>query len=233
MSRANRTYVAGHYWHITHRCHQKEFLLRFSEERRRWLYWLYQARRRYGFCVLNYIVTRNHIHLLIRDVGTDEIAKSMQLIAGRLAQEFNNRKSRRGAFWQDRYHATAVESGSHLLRCMLYIDLNMVRAGEVSHPADWPHSGYNEIMNPKTRGRRINYGCLLDSLGFKTMPELQTSYRRWVDSRLDSGIQAREPVWTESIAVGGFEFTGTMQKELGFGAKGRKRTPEAVGFSLK
>jgi putative transposase len=30
----------------------------------------------------------------------------MQLIAGRTAQEYNRRKNRQGAFWEDRYHAT-------------------------------------------------------------------------------------------------------------------------------
>ena len=35
---------------------------------------------------------------------------------------------RKGAFWEDRHHATAVESGNHLLQCLVYIDLNMVRA---------------------------------------------------------------------------------------------------------
>ncbi len=31
-----------------------------------------------------------------------------------------------GAFRQDRYHATAVETGEHLKKCIVYIDLNMV-----------------------------------------------------------------------------------------------------------
>ncbi|MGE4344011.1 MAG: hypothetical protein AB7F20_06950 [Geoalkalibacter sp.] len=44
---------------------------------------------------------------------------------------------RKGAFWEDRYHAAAIESGEHLLRCLVYIDLNMVRAGAVSHPQEW------------------------------------------------------------------------------------------------
>ena len=34
----------------------------------------------------------------------------MQLIAGRTAQEYNQRKGRQGAFWDDRYHATAIEA---------------------------------------------------------------------------------------------------------------------------
>jgi len=42
---------------------------------------------------------------------------------------------RKGAFWEDRYHATAVEKERHLIRCMIYIDLNMVRAGVVDHPS--------------------------------------------------------------------------------------------------
>jgi len=41
----------------------------------------------------------------------------MQILAGRVAQGFNMRKRRNGAFWEDRYHATAVMSGKHLRRC--------------------------------------------------------------------------------------------------------------------
>jgi putative transposase len=33
------------------------------------------------------------------------------LVAGRTGQEYNQRKWRKGAFWEDRSHATAIESG--------------------------------------------------------------------------------------------------------------------------
>lgn len=59
----------------------------------------------------------------------------MQPIAGRTGQQFNERKHRRGAFWEDHYHATAIESDEHLARCVIYVDLNMMRAGVVRHPA--------------------------------------------------------------------------------------------------
>jgi len=55
-------------------------------------------------------------------------------------------EERKGAYWEDRYHATAVESADHLARCMVYIDTNMVRSGVVSHPSMWPFSGYNEYL---------------------------------------------------------------------------------------
>jgi len=94
------------------------------------LEWLLEAKKRYGISILNYSVTSNNIYLIVRDhKGEEAIARSVPLIAGRTGQEFNQRKKRRGAFWEDRYHATAVEGDSHLVRCMVYVDLNMVRAG--------------------------------------------------------------------------------------------------------
>ena len=102
--------------------------------------------------ILNYMVTSNHVHLLVVDDGDRYvIPKSMQLVAGRTGQEYNQRKDRKGAYWEDRYHATAVESGDHLARCMVYLDTNMVRAGVVSHPSMWPFSGYNEIQEPRRK----------------------------------------------------------------------------------
>ena len=84
-------------------------------------------------------MTSNQIHLLVRDsegYDINVIPKSMQLIAGRTGQKYNQRKSRKGAFWEDRYHVTAVESGNYLIQCLIYIDMNMVRAGVVKHPSE-------------------------------------------------------------------------------------------------
>jgi hypothetical protein len=40
----------------------------------------------------DYMVTSNHVHLLIKDTGSNVIAGSIQLIAGRTGQEYNARK---------------------------------------------------------------------------------------------------------------------------------------------
>ena len=138
MPRASRHYIPGHVWHITHRCHKKEFLLKFARDRRRWLWWLFEAKKRFGLCVLNYAITSNHVHLLVSDKGhSDVISKSIQLIAGRTGQEFNQRRGRKGAYWEDSYHATAIETDDHLVQCLVYIDMNMVRAKVVNHPSEW------------------------------------------------------------------------------------------------
>jgi putative transposase len=83
MPRANRHFLPGYVWHITHRCHQRKFLLKFARDRRRYLHWLFEAKKRFGLCVLDYMVTSNHVHLVVKDTGSDVMANSMQLIAGR------------------------------------------------------------------------------------------------------------------------------------------------------
>jgi putative transposase len=69
----------------------------------------------------------------------------------------HQRKGRKGAYWEDRYHATAIESGEHLSRCIAYITANMIRAGVVDYPSMWPFSGYNEIQKPKRKNILIDY----------------------------------------------------------------------------
>ncbi len=142
MPRANRYFMPGYVWHITHRCHKAEFLLKFAQTRQRYLHWLYQARKRFGVEILNYTITSNHIHLIVRNGGeANDIPRLIQLVAGRTGQEYYKKKNRKGAFWEDRYHATAIETGKHLQRCLTYVDLNMVRAGVVKHPEDWGQGG--------------------------------------------------------------------------------------------
>jgi putative transposase len=165
--------------------------------------WLYQARKRYNLVVLDYIVTSNHTHLLVYDNGsTDVIPKSVQLLAGRIGQEYNIRKKRKGAFWQDRYHATAVETGEHLRQCIVYIDLNMVRAGIIDHQSKWYWSGYNEIQNPRRKNILIDYDKIGALAGFVTFDAFQAAHRKWIDSTLKADIIKRKERWTESLAVG-------------------------------
>lgn len=223
MPRANRHFLPGYVWHITHRCHKKEFLLKFARDRRRWIAWLFEARKRFGLHVLNYMVTSNHVHLLARDNGGDRaIPKSLQLIAGRTAQEFNQRKNRRGAFWEDRYHATAVETDQHLHQCLIYIDLNIVRAGVVTHPSEWAFCGYHEIQKPRKRYRIVDIEGFRGLLGFHDTTELMEAHAHWINETIKHENFARNGKWTESIAVGSREFVAQTKESLGVNAIGRK-----------
>ncbi len=222
MPRANRYFIPGQIWHITQRCHKKEFLLKFRRDRVRWLHWLFEAKKRFGLTVLNYTVTSNHIHLLVQDGKNNQIARSLQLIASRTAQKFNIRKNRHGAFWEDRYHATAVDNGDYLIRCLVYIDLNMVRAGVVKHPAQWLQSGYNEIQSPPERYKIINAKSLCKLAGFDSIDSFRINHREWIEDALKKEQFSRDEKWTESLAVGGQCFVGSYLNSVGIKADGRQ-----------
>ena len=195
---------------------------------------LFEAKKRFALSILNFIVTSNHIHAIVSaNSGGESIPRAMQLIAGRTGQAYNRRKARKGAFWEDRYHATAIEPGEHLWRCLVYVDLNMVRAGVVDHPCQWKWSGYHEIQKPKTRYRLIDHDKLRRFLDADTNETLAQTHRRWVESQLKTR-QERQEHFGKSIAVGSEEFIRSVQKALGIRAVGRRvfETPVA-GYQLK
>jgi hypothetical protein len=102
------------------------------------------------------------------------------------------------------------------------MDLNMVRAGVVGHPSEWPFSGYNEIQAPRERYALIDYEGLRSLLDFKSMYDLAEAYRRWIEDSLREGNHYRDWKWTESVAVGTEAFVGATKEKLGFKAKGRE-----------
>lgn len=55
----------------------------------------------------------------------ENIPRSMRITA----QKFNQRNRRKGAFWENRGHATAMEANQHFISGLITIDLNMVPAG--------------------------------------------------------------------------------------------------------
>jgi len=233
MARANRHHIPGQVWHITHRCHKQEFLLKFARDRERWLHWLLEAKKRFGLDILNYTVTSNHVHLLVQDRDSDVIPSSIQLVAGRTAQEYNRRKQRKGAFWEDRYHATAVESGAHLLRCLVYIDLNMVRNGVVSHPSAWRHGGYNEIQAPPKRDRLIDREKLIACCDLGSDAALVACHREAVEDTMSGARNVRQPEWTQALAVGSEGFVNDVRSRLGIRARGRQVEQEAGHHMLR
>ena len=234
MVRTCRYFSPGYTWHQTQRCHKKEFLLKFARDRRRWRQWLFKAKQRYGLRVLNYMVTSNHIHLLVYDDGRKNvILRSVQLISGRVGQEYNQRKSRNGSFWGDRYHATAIESGLHLMRCLVYIDLNMVRAGVVNHPSEWEFCGYHELQSIPERKRVIDYTCLIKLLKLNSYNDLITTHQKLINIELDKENLTREEKWTINLAVGSLSFVDGIKAKLGVKGQYRQISGEKGSWGIR
>lgn len=220
MPRANRYFTAGSYHHITDRCHDRSFLLRFARDRSRYREVLRLESRQAGVSLLGYAITSNHIHLVLASPDHQAVAQLMQRVQGQFAREYNRRKRRSGAYWGDRYHATLVDGKEHLFNCLRYIDLNMVRAGVVSHPDEWEWCGFHELIGRRRRYRLIDQPALLEALEWDAdFNAWGRNYRAAIEERIQTGPLTREPEWTESLAVGSRAFISRIEMTL----KNRRR----------
>jgi len=86
--------------------------------------------------------------------------------------------------------------------CLTYINLNMVRAGVVSHPRAWRWCSHDELLGERKRYRILNIDRLCESLGGVSERQLRRWYADTVEQRIAQGQMQREPIWTDSLAVG-------------------------------
>ena len=198
VPRANRYILPDHIYHVTHRCHDHQFLLRFARDRNEYRARFRQSSIAHDIAVLTYCITSNHMHMLVGACAKIQLSGMMQQLEGECARFFNRRKKRTGAFWEGRYHCTMVENDEYLWNCMVYIDLNMVRAGVVSHPREWSWCGYQEIGLLRTRYRILHFpilGILMRDAG---KASLKDYYEECISRGLHGDSPYRDEAWSMS-----------------------------------
>ncbi len=210
MPRANRYILPGYLYHLTHRCHNRSFLLRFAVDRNAYRCRLRNATRRFRVSLLNYAITSNHTHLIATASHPESISRFMQLLEGQFAVYYNRRMTRGSAFWGERFHCTMIESGNHLWNCMKYIDLNMVRAGVVRHPAQWRWCGYHELVGSRQRYRLLDLRRVFELFSGPDSGSFAQTYDAAIAQTIAHHQLSRNPIWTQSIAVGSESFVQTI-----------------------
>jgi putative transposase len=76
-----------------------------------------------------YVLMSNHFHLLATPQTADGLPLMMQAVGRSYVRTFNNAQGRTGTLWEGRYRSTLIQTERYLLACMVYIDLNPLRAG--------------------------------------------------------------------------------------------------------
>jgi len=180
--------------------------------------YLFEATRRFRFRVLTWIVTSNHVHVLATGTerGAPQISEALQYVHGELAQHYNLARRCEGAFWSNRFHATRIQSGRHLARCMFYIDLNMLRAGVVAHPCEWEWGTWAEHSGDRRRYRIVDREVLLNRLEVSSWESFVRWYRQTIDIMVADEAQLhRQPHWSAALAVGDAEWLEDRSRGLG------------------
>jgi putative transposase len=214
MPRGNRIGSDGGVFHVTQRCHNRQFLLKFARDRDAYRTRLREHLGKYNVWMLDYCLTCNHVHLLLETLDWQELSRFMQEVASEFARGYNRRKHRLNAVWGDNYHATAVESGRYLWECLCYIELNMVRCGVVAHPRQWAWVGYHELIGARKRYRMIDLDRLCQHLGTGSLDELRANLNVSLEDWIARDRVQRESYWTESLAIGSQGFVERMAPQV-------------------
>jgi putative transposase len=98
-----------------------------------------------------YVLMTNHVHLLATGHQEGELSVLMRRVGGKFARLMNMRWGRTGTLFEGRFRSSLIESEAYLLTCMVYIELNPVRAGMVASPGDFPWSSYGQNSSGSPR----------------------------------------------------------------------------------
>jgi len=96
-----------------------------------------------------------------------DLSEFMKTLLQRFTRWFNRTHHRSGTLWEERYKSVIVEDGVAARTMAAYIDLNPVRAGMVSDPADYRWSSYGEAIGggAKGNGKKSRQGLVRACLG--------------------------------------------------------------------
>jgi len=141
MARVPRCALAdGRCFHLFARGVDHLAIFRDREDRLEFLTLLAQVVEREAWCCHAFCLMDTHVHLVV-EARLGQISKGMQRLLGTYARRFNDRHSRVGHLFGDRYGARLVDGETYLGDAVAYVLGNPVRAGLVPSVADWPWAG--------------------------------------------------------------------------------------------
>jgi len=167
---------------------------------------------KFAVAVHAYVLMDNHFHLLATPATAEALPLMMQAVGRSYVRYFNQRHARSGTLWEGRYRSTLIETERYLLACMVYIDLNPVRAGMVAQPGAWQWSSHALYLGQRI-DKLVTPHALYWALG-NTPFAREAAYAGLVQAGIGSGDQA---ALTEAAlsgwALGDAEFVAELQKK--------------------
>jgi len=231
MARQPRLTVAAYPHHIIQRGNNRQMIVLDDADRQVLLaLWLLHAQA----CMVAlhaFVLMGNHFHLLATPETAHGVPRMMQAVGRSYVRYFNNRHGRSGTLWEGRYRSTLIETERYLLVCMVYIDLNPVRAGLAEAAADYPWSSHRHYVGMSV-DKLVTPHALFWSLG-NTPFAREAAYRELVRAGVaPSQQQALTSAALSGWALGSEAFKRGLQdntlRRIAPGQRGRPPGPVAL-----
>ncbi|OHE81841.1 MAG: hypothetical protein A2X76_00855 [Lysobacterales bacterium GWF1_69_6] len=190
-------------------------------------YWKYLdelalAASQTGCAVHAYVLMTNHVHLLVTPPEDGATSRMMQQLGTRYVRYFNAMHQRTGTLWEGRFRSCLVSADDYFLTCQRYIELNPVRAGMVSRPADYRWSSYHANaqgrIDPVVQPHAVYLGLAADT------PTRWKTYAALVASGISDAQREEISRYThQGRAFGPPAFQRQVRRELVAETRLRKR----------
>ncbi len=227
MARQPRLTVAAYPHHVIQRGNDRQAIVRDDADRERLLALWHEHAQTFKVAVHAYVIMDNHFHLLVTPETDTGLPQMMQAVGRAYVRYFNLRHQRTGTLWEGRYRSNLIESERYLLACMVYIDLNPVRAGMVGQPADYKWSSHRHCIGQGS-DKLVKTHALFWGLG-NTPFAREAAYAELVQAGL---VQSDKEQLTQSAlsgwALGSANFVQALQQSTN-----RRLQPGKAGRPFK
>ena len=232
MPRKPRFNLPGFPQHVVQRGNNREPCFFIQADYRRYLDDLGWSINRFSCQLHAYVLTTNHVHLLVTTTETYGISQMMQALGRRYVGYFNLRYKRSGTLWEGRFKAGLIDSENYLLTCMRYIEMNAVRANIVDHPAEYRWTSYaanaqgqwNPLITPHPAYLALDSSTVRRRKAYRELFQQQLE-----DSQLDEIRQALN----HELVLGCPSFKDRIEvlskRQVRLGRPGRPRSKGGAG----
>jgi putative transposase len=214
MARLRRIAPLGISQHIIQRGNNRQVCFVSEQDMALYANLLNEYSEKFSVAIHSWVFMTNHVHLLVTPYSEGGVSKMMQAVGRRYVRYFNRLYQRSGTLWEGRFKASLVQSETYLLHCQRYIELNPIRAGMVSDPAEYTWSSYRCHAFGKVVKISTPHEEYL-ALG-KTKLERQKVYRSLFRAYLDDDLisDIRKTV-NKGLALGGERFKDEIERLCG------------------
>ena len=212
MARLPRLTLPGQPHHVIQRGNNRQAIFLTASDRQMMLDLLHDNSRKFDVAIHSYVLMDNHFHLLATPQTVDGLPRMMQAIGRRYVRYFNDHQQRSGTLWEGRYRSTLIQTERYLLACMVYIDLNPVRAGLAAQARDYPWSSHGHYIGLRS-DKLVTPHALVWQLG-NTPFAREAAYAELVQAGI--GVDQQRALTDSALrgwALGDSNFLENLQKK--------------------
>lgn len=148
MPRKPRIISSTGIYHITLRSINQHIIFEEDTDYQKFLFYLSDCKTKYDIDIYAYCLMDNHIHLLIHS-SYENLSSFFQSLGTLFVHWYNNKYSRSGHLFQDRFFSVAVENKTQYLSTLTYIHNNPVKASVCRFPSEYRWSSFNAFYGQK------------------------------------------------------------------------------------